>query len=48
MWDYIWNQNSFPKQIANEDHVSLLCEQETQESPSFCELVLQEKYDKFK
>jgi hypothetical protein len=50
MSDNIQNQNSFLEHIADEEHVSLLREQETQEtqeSPSYCELVSQEKYEKF-
>jgi hypothetical protein len=51
MSDYIQNQNAFLEHIADEDHVALIRgdeTQETQESPSYCELISQDNYDKFK
>jgi hypothetical protein len=48
MSDYLQNKNSFLENITNEDDFSVLAEEESQESSSFCELVVKENYDKFK
>jgi hypothetical protein len=48
MSDYLRNKNSFLEHIADEDDFSVLAAEESQESPSFCELVVKENYDKFK